>query len=183
MKKQPQITEQTRKNLRDAFWSLYTCKPIEKISIKEITDLAGYNRGTFYLYYKDVYDIFNQIEDELLQLIQQVLDSVTIDGTVDFSKQMGSIIQMSKTYSSYVSVLISDRGDPRFTSRLKDMIRPILDHVLLSSGDKPYSEPEKLYLSEFYISGIIGVVGKWLEDPQISIDNLLNFILPVILEQ
>lgn len=58
MKKQPQITEQTKACLREAFWTLYTKKPIEKISIKEITDLAGYNRGTFYLYYKDVYDLF-----------------------------------------------------------------------------------------------------------------------------
>lgn len=74
MKKQPQITEQTKANLKDAFWKLYTEKPIEKISIKEITDLAGYNRGTFYLYYKDVYDIFSQIEDELLDKIKTVLD-------------------------------------------------------------------------------------------------------------
>ena len=46
MKKQPHITEQTKNNLRIAFWSLYAQKPIEKISIKEITELAGYNRGT-----------------------------------------------------------------------------------------------------------------------------------------
>ena len=52
MKKQPQITEQTKDNLRSAFWTLYSSKPIDKITIKEITDLAGYNRGTFYLYYK-----------------------------------------------------------------------------------------------------------------------------------
>ena len=50
MKKQPHITEQAKNNLRIAFWSLYAQKPIEKISIKEITELAGYNRGTFYLY-------------------------------------------------------------------------------------------------------------------------------------
>ena len=49
MKKQPHITEQTKNNLRIAFWSLYAQKPIEKISIKEITELAGYNRGTFFI--------------------------------------------------------------------------------------------------------------------------------------
>ena len=41
MKKQPHITEQTKNNLRIAFWSLYAQKPIEKISIKEITELAA----------------------------------------------------------------------------------------------------------------------------------------------
>ena len=55
MKKQPQVTEQTRANLREAFWNLYAERPIERISVREITDRAGYNRATFYLYYHDVY--------------------------------------------------------------------------------------------------------------------------------
>ena len=70
MRKQPEVTEQTKANLRTAFWSLYKEKAIEKITIKEITDAAGYNRGTFYLYYKDVYDLFNKIEEELLEEIR-----------------------------------------------------------------------------------------------------------------
>lgn len=74
MKKQPHITEQTKNNLRIAFWSLYAQKPIEKISIKEITELAGYNRGTFYLYYNDVYDLLDQIEEEILGKITDVLN-------------------------------------------------------------------------------------------------------------
>ena len=54
MNKRPELTEQTKRNLRTAFWSLYAQKPLEKISVREITALAGYNRGTFYLYYQDV---------------------------------------------------------------------------------------------------------------------------------
>lgn len=180
MKKQPQITEQTKANLRNAFWTLYEQKPIEKISIKEITDLAGYNRGTFYLYYKDVYDMFTQIEDDLLNMVQDLLDSISVDGILDFSRQMSSIIEMSQTYSPYISLLVSDRGDPKFSARLKDKLRPLLDSVLFSSAQKEYTECEKMYLSEFYLSGIIGAMGKWLEDPQISIEELLNFMLPAI---
>jgi AcrR family transcriptional regulator len=86
MKKQPHITEQTKNNLRIAFWSLYAQKPIEKISIKEITELAGYNRGTFYLYYNDVYDLLHQIEEEILGKITDVLnDSLEKNDTFDLS--------------------------------------------------------------------------------------------------
>lgn len=180
MKKQPQITEQTKTNLRNAFWALYEQKPIEKISIKEITDLAGYNRGTFYLYYKDVYDMFTQIENDLLNTVQKLLDDITADGVLDFSRQMSSIIEMSHTYSPYFSLLVSDRGDPKFAAKLKDMLRPLLDTVLFSSSEKELTKYEKMYLSEFYISGMIGTIGKWLENPQISIDELLNFMLPAI---
>ena len=38
--KQPAVTEQTKTNLRRAFWQLYEQKPIQKITVKQITDLA-----------------------------------------------------------------------------------------------------------------------------------------------
>lgn len=43
--------EKTRNNLVNAFWDLYCQKDINKITIKEITDRAGYNRATFYIYF------------------------------------------------------------------------------------------------------------------------------------
>jgi AcrR family transcriptional regulator len=54
MNKQPQITDQTRKNFVDAFISLNNRKPIEKITVKEITSITGNNRSTFYRYFPDV---------------------------------------------------------------------------------------------------------------------------------
>ena len=54
MKKQPQITEQTKDKLRSAFWTLYSSKPIDKITIKEITEQADNNKETIYLYYKEI---------------------------------------------------------------------------------------------------------------------------------
>ena len=47
--------------LKDAFWKLYAEKDISKIRIAEITDLAGYNRGVFYSYYKNIYEMFDAI--------------------------------------------------------------------------------------------------------------------------
>ena len=48
MNKQPEITAQTKQNFVDAFWELYKKYSIEKITVKQITDKAGYNRATFY---------------------------------------------------------------------------------------------------------------------------------------
>lgn len=51
MKKQPQVTELTRKKLINSFWNLYKEKDITKIGIKNICDCAKYDRTTFYRYY------------------------------------------------------------------------------------------------------------------------------------
>ena len=66
MPRRTDATEQTRANLRQAFWELYARKPLERISVREITDRAGYNRATFYLHYHDVYELLNEIEDTVL---------------------------------------------------------------------------------------------------------------------
>jgi len=68
MNKQPEITEQTRKNIIMAFCKLYEEKPIEKISVKEIIALAGYNRSTFYEYFTDIYALLKFIEDDVIDI-------------------------------------------------------------------------------------------------------------------
>ena len=47
MHKQAEITEQSKQNLIEAFWSIYMTKRIDKITVKEITSKAGYNRELF----------------------------------------------------------------------------------------------------------------------------------------
>lgn len=69
MGKKTAASEATKQALQEAFWELYKNKSIEKISVREITERAGYNRGTFYLYYKDVYDILEQSEQLLIREI------------------------------------------------------------------------------------------------------------------
>lgn len=176
MKKQPQITEQTKLALKTAFWELYTQKPLEKITIKDITDTAGYNRGTFYLYYKDVYDIFTQVKDELLDKIEAVIqESLRKNDKFDLSEQMAVLVELMHTYKHYGIVLLSDRGDPRFTARLKEIIWPLLDRYFITS--QGCNEYQMKILSEFYLSGIIAAVTKWNADPQMSIDQFISFLV------
>ena len=66
MKKQPEQTAQTRRKLMDSFWKLFCDDGIDRVTVGAVTKCAGYNRGTFYEYFTDVYDLLDQLEDELL---------------------------------------------------------------------------------------------------------------------
>ena len=50
----------TKENIIEAFWKLYAEKPIEKITIQELMNKAGYHRSVFYVYFKDIYDLLEQ---------------------------------------------------------------------------------------------------------------------------
>ena len=48
-------------------------KPFKDITVKDITERADLNRGTFYLHYVDIYDLLSKIEDETLQAIEEMM--------------------------------------------------------------------------------------------------------------
>ena len=66
----------TKKSLFDAFVELRSQKPLEKITVKEITDAAHISKQTFYLHYKDIYDLADQIESELIEQMCQDLPNI-----------------------------------------------------------------------------------------------------------
>lgn len=75
----------TRKSIFDAFVSLREKKPLEKITIKELTDAAGISKQTFYLHYKDIYDLAESIENELITEMCCILPEIDdIMGNLDY---------------------------------------------------------------------------------------------------
>ncbi|MDE6036481.1 MAG: TetR/AcrR family transcriptional regulator [Ruminococcus sp.] len=59
--------EKTKRNIINAFLGLRSRKPIEKITIKEIAEIAQINKATFYLHYHDIYDLTETLEKEVIQ--------------------------------------------------------------------------------------------------------------------
>ena len=173
--KQPQVTEQTRANLTQAFWSLYLEKPIEKITVREITDRAGYNRATFYLYYRDVYDLFDQLEEGVLSQVRALVDRRLLAGdTLDFSQHMGLIIGLAQRFDGFMPRLMA--GDPSFGDRLKDIIAPLLDRFILP--DEGMTDEERTIMREFYLSGLLAAVNTWMaREDRMPIDRLLELIV------
>ena len=62
----------TKENIIIAFWEIYREKSINKITIKELMDKAGYHRSVFYTYFKDIYDLLEQEQEDFF--IQNILD-------------------------------------------------------------------------------------------------------------
>ena len=50
-------------------------KSIRDITVKELTQRADVNRGTFYSHYQDIYDMVRQLENELFEEFDGVLDA------------------------------------------------------------------------------------------------------------
>ena len=58
--------EKTRASIKNAFLQLRSKKPLEKITIKELSELAKINKATFYLHYSDIYDLSENLERQVV---------------------------------------------------------------------------------------------------------------------
>ena len=64
MKKDLRVIK-TKKNLQTALLTLLKEKPLEKVSIAELCREANVNRGTFYLHFQDVPELFEMYFEEI----------------------------------------------------------------------------------------------------------------------
>lgn len=172
MKKKPEITAQTKQNLIDAFWEIYCTKRIEKITIKEITTRAGYNRSTFYEYFSDVYNVLAQLEDNLIFKLQQLpIQKLSTSDTFPFE----AIVSMYSHHRKYLMVLLGDQGDLAFQGRIKASMKPMMKELLIARGA---TDSFKLdYKLEYALSAMIGVLSYWFNQENApSIEKLIELL-------
>ncbi|MBQ5317990.1 MAG: TetR/AcrR family transcriptional regulator [Oscillospiraceae bacterium] len=79
--------EKTKRSIYNAFIKLRADKSLEKLTVKELCEEAQINKSTFYVYYNDVYDLSDKVEDEIVSEVVKNFDSDVID-TVKFSKYL-----------------------------------------------------------------------------------------------
>lgn len=58
--------EKTRNSIKNAFLQLRSKKSLEKITIKELAEMAKINKATFYLHYSDIYDLSENLERQVV---------------------------------------------------------------------------------------------------------------------
>ena len=64
----------SRKLLKQGFMDLLREKGFARISVRDITDRADMNRGTFYLHYPDTAALMRSVEEDMLREAQALID-------------------------------------------------------------------------------------------------------------
>jgi hypothetical protein len=174
MKKQPELTAQTKENLMEAFWQIFCTKRIEKVTVKEITVKAGYNRSTFYQYFTDVYDVLEQIENSVLPNHQDMIphNPTNISAT---SLPIDALTNMYEKNKKYYIVLFGENGDPFFQSKFKKYLKETVKEHLAAQNIACDFEMD--FALEYTLSGMIGALTYWFRlKPPPSSDKLFELL-------
>ncbi len=153
----------TKQQLRQGLAELLKEKSVKDITVREIADFIDINRGTFYLHYKDVYHMMEQIENEIFEEFNAIVDA---HSPSELKQTTFPIIVDIFTYlaenSSMCTVLLGKNGDISFVDRLKTAVKEkcLYDWIQLYNTKNSQNFE---YFYSFIISGYLGLFQTWLE--------------------
>ena len=150
----------TRKMLLKGLTDLLREKDIKDISVKELADYADINRCTFYLHYKDVYDMLEKIETELVDDFNTMLDSCIETGPDPYTF-MCTFFSYANEHQETLSALLGKHGDLAFLNYMKGIVQERM-HFIWEKNK--YRTDNFEYYSAFIISGCLGLVEKWVQN-------------------
>lgn len=156
--------KKTRKQLRECLASLLREKKLQDITVKELTDAADINRGTFYLHYKDIYDLLSSIEDEMFEKFVTIINSHDDEKNMHrkFSHLLDDMFEFIGQNHDLVRILLGPNGDITFFNKLKDTVRSTVSTSWLSRLSVQNFNTFEAYYS-FSVAGFIGLLSHWIE--------------------
>lgn len=173
--------------IKKAFIQLLEDSQIERITIRQISDKADINRGTFYLNYDDKYALLEEMEDEQIADLKKLVDirkvnlaQKTAEEFIEiFSNEVIKkvIIHISENIEFYHAILNLDRTS-KIEERFTDMILSNINY-LIGENNTVYGVPDDYYLR--YVSGaLMSMVKYWVHDEnRVSIEELVQYIVTI----
>ncbi|AWE09149.1 TetR/AcrR family transcriptional regulator [Lysinibacillus sp. 2017] len=167
-------TEKNRKTKRliqMSFLKILENKPFEAITVGDITKFAKINRGTFYLHYKDKFDLLDQVEQQLFEDVGNHIDELQThySSTQTFEKgqeQLAATLFSSiKMHAPLLKIFLSDRGRAGFHLRFRDAFSEKV-RVNLEKNENLMANlkvPIEYFLS-FITSAFLGLIEQWVQN-------------------
>ena len=144
--------------LKQSLLELMADQPISRITVTEICERANINRGTFYVYYHDPYDLLAQIQNELDDDIQATL-AKDMHSSRDVTVE---ILRSIAAQRSLCTVLFGKYGDAAFLQQLIYNARDqFVEDWRTNARRADADEVGRFYI--FIANGIAATIQDWLQ--------------------
>lgn len=158
----------TKTALSEAMKALLSEHPLDDIRISDITSRCGLSRKSFYLYFRDKYDLVQWIFDTEFLL---KIDFEKIERTIDYHRALCEYLYENRAFYSHA---LQNKGQNSFSEYLSQLMMPLLiDHYNMERVCGEYMQE----CSEGIVDGFINFLTRWLTDwPYIKPEQFVALI-------
>ncbi len=153
----------TKNAIKQAFAELAMERPIEKITVRDITSRGQVSRNTFYYYFHDVYGVLEEYLNDVVQaMIGRIEEELASGADVETACHRGVEYQMSHGDLFYCIYQSTRKQDViRCMGRAERTLFVYFVEVL--SRDIPATQSDRELVGNFYVGAIRGLMTQWMD--------------------
>lgn len=169
--------QMTKHFIKEAFIDLMENAPINKITVKEICQRADVNRSTFYAHYGDQYELFYEIQEDIINITPQV----SLYNKEPISSNLESFFKFIEKNKRIYKILFANSTGTKFRNR-------VINKIFNRDGESLEWISAEMNLSEkmdfkmlIYAFGGMGMIEKWIfGEIDESAENLAKYMAEFI---
>ena len=154
------MSSTTKRALEESLKKLLLSKPLDKITINDLTTDCGISRMTFYYHFQDIYDLAEWacVEDGKRAL----QDKRTYDTWQEGLEQIFEVVLKNKPFITNVYHSVSKEKIENYLYKLTyELIIGVVEEKSKGTG---LSEENKSFIADFHKYGFVGLMLDWIKD-------------------
>ena len=170
----------TKRAIKSAFAQLLNEKNINDITVSDIAALADINRKTFYNYYAGVYEVVDEIEDDIVRRFDALLTDPDFEDNVNRPYMVfAKLTDIVKKDPEFFRYLMGMNANVSLSTKLADMLKAKAKAILLKYITV---EEHKLDLMlDFMVTGSVAVYRRWFDsdrrEPLEDVSKNVNLLI------
>ena len=153
-------TSITKRAIQSAFLELLDQRSLSRITVKDITDICGINRNTFYYHYQDISALIEEIcSDAVEQIVREYPNLNSIEDCVESGLQFA--LQHRR---AILHIYNSDNRQIYVNSLWRMCERTISTYVNTVFADAPISEGDRAIIIRYHKCECFGLMVDWISN-------------------
>ena len=143
--------KRTASQIKETMFAFMENTAIHQISVSDICKTCQINRATFYDHYRDVFDLVQDMENDMLQAIQELMATVSPEGTAaeDVSRLFFDFLAEHKRN---MRLLLTSERSREFCVRLDGILMPFFEKKIRQSYEIPRGMEQELHTAMAFVS-------------------------------
>ena len=150
----------TQKALKNGLAELLTEKDLRNITVQEISDKVDIHRVTFYKHYLDIYDLYEQLENEVLADLGLLIIKFHENPSMDFSKELIDYIEQNP---KIFKMIFSPHTTSELRIKLSNMVEGVFRLIQTEKNAVDLKDSKMDYLSAYWSNGCVAILEKWVQ--------------------
>lgn len=156
-KKEDPRTIRSREMFKNAVFSLLSEEAnISHLTVQKVAAEAGLNRTTFYLHYRDIYDLLTQINDEILNELSDKIVGLMHAKDLSEKQQSTQLLDYLYIYRNYLLILFNIN---QFEDQLFTLLKQLVETRRKNNKE---GLPANYVAVDIKTASLVGIIMWWL---------------------